>query len=141
MTQEDILPAGGQALIEGVLMRSPNNIAIAVRRPNKKIYVTTERVRQLSKIKVLNLPFIRGIANLCQMMYLGTKALNYSANMALDEEEESMHWSLVVGSIVLALGFGLFMFKFLPLIIAQGFAYVYPAIASNSIIFNAIDGV
>jgi len=72
---------GGQAVIEGVLMKNGNKIAIAIRKPNKQITVKRQRIRSLAKkFKLLGLPFVRGPVNLIEMLFLGIKALNYSAN-------------------------------------------------------------
>ena len=79
---------GGQAVIEGVLMRSKQDIAIAVRKPDRSISVKTEKFVSLSeKFKPFGLPFVRGVFNLFEMMVFGTKALTYSTNESLGEDE------------------------------------------------------
>lgn len=78
---------GGQAVIEGVMMRSPNNIAIAVRKPSGKIVVKKKPYKTLTqRYEKLNVPIVRGIINLFEMMIVGTHAINFSANEAIDEE-------------------------------------------------------
>lgn len=73
---------GGQAVIEGVLMRSPHFYSIAVRKKNKKIINKSGRINSLSdKYKFLKLPFIRGFVVLYESLILGYKALDYSANI------------------------------------------------------------
>ncbi len=142
MGNDQILPAGGQAVIEGVLMMSPHHIAIAVRKPNQEITVKTEKVKSIKdKVRVLRLPVLRGVVNLIEMLVIGTKALNYSANIAVEEEEKEINWIYLVISIVMALFFGIFMFKFLPLLIAQIASSYISILKTNGIAFNLLDGV
>ena len=89
-TPERDLIVGGQAVIEGVMMRTPNAYAIAVRKADGTIVNTAARLPKLSdKYPVLKLPVLRGGAVLVQSMGLGIKALNYSANEAFGEVEEA----------------------------------------------------
>lgn len=82
------LIVGGQAVIEGVMMRTPSAYAIAVRKPDGSIVHTAAALPKWSdKYPILNLPILRGGATLIQSMGLGIKALNYSAAQAFDEEE------------------------------------------------------
>jgi uncharacterized protein YqhQ len=82
------LIVGGQAVMEGVMMRTPSAYAIAVRRKNGSIVSTAERMPKLSdKYPLLKLPFVRGGATLIQSMALGVKALNFSANVAHEDLE------------------------------------------------------
>jgi uncharacterized protein YqhQ len=88
-TSERDLIVGGQAVIEGVMMRTPNAYAIAVRKPDGSIVNTAARLPKWSdKYPILKLPILRGGAVLMQSMGLGIKALNYSANQAMAEETE-----------------------------------------------------
>ena len=139
---------GGQAVIEGVMMRAPQSIAIAVRRPNGEIVVKRELVTPLSKrYPVLNLPIIRGAAALFQSLITGIKALNYSANEAMTEEEkqeqnakeELSSWA-VACSMIVALGFGIGLFFLFPLY-ATKLMTQFNIIADNNIVFNLVDGV
>src|SRR5450756_1067789 len=83
---EDI--AGGQALIEGVMMRHGNKIAAAVRRPDKEIvFQELENIPLTKRYKLLGLMFIRGTITLFEMMFIGIKCLMFSADVALSEEE------------------------------------------------------
>jgi uncharacterized protein YqhQ len=82
------LIVGGQAVIEGVMMRTPNAYAIAVRKQDGSITHTAAALPKWSdKYPVLKMPILRGGATLIQSMGLGIKALNYSAQEAFDEEE------------------------------------------------------
>src|SRR5258708_5888008 len=85
MKEEQII-VGGQAVIEGVMMRAPHSYAVAVRRPDGQIVSKGERLPALGdKYPLLKLPVLRGSAVLIQSMILGIKALNFSANIAFDE--------------------------------------------------------
>ena len=87
---EKDLIVGGQAVIEGVMMRTPSAYAIAVRRPDGTITHTGARLPKWSdKYPFLKLPVLRGAAVLVQSMALGIKALNYSAAEAFNEEAET----------------------------------------------------
>jgi uncharacterized protein YqhQ len=89
-TPERDLIVGGQAVIEGVMMRTPNAYAIAVRKSDGTIVNTAARLPKLSdKYPVLKVPVLRGGAVLVQSMGLGIKALNYSANEAFAQIEEA----------------------------------------------------
>ena len=89
-TPERDLIVGGQAVIEGVMMRTPNAYAIAVRKADGTIVNTAARLPKWSdKYPILKLPVLRGGAVLVQSMGLGIKALNYSANEAFAEAEQA----------------------------------------------------
>lgn len=80
---------GGQAVIEGVMMRGAKGLATAVRTPSGKIQVDVKRIKPITKrYKVLNIPFVRGIFILVDSLIMGIKTLNYSASF-FEEEEES----------------------------------------------------
>lgn len=86
--QKDLI-VGGQAVMEGVMMRTPTAYAIACRKANGEIVTTAETLPKLSdKYKWLNLPVLRGGATLIQSMALGVKALNFSAEVAHGDEAE-----------------------------------------------------
>ena len=81
---------GGQAIIEGVMMRGSKRLATAVRTPSGKIEVKVDRVKPITKrFKVLNIPIIRGAVILIDSLIVGIKTLNYSASFFEDDEEES----------------------------------------------------
>src|ERR1051325_689543 len=89
-TNERDLIVGGQAVIEGVMMRTPNAYAIAVRKPDGTIVNTAAILPKWSdKYPIFKLPILRGSAVLMQSMGLGIKALNYSAGEAFAEQEEA----------------------------------------------------
>ena len=110
------LKIGGQAVIEGVLMKTKRNIAIAVRKNNKKIKIKKQKFKPVSdKYKFLGWPFIRGIVELIEIMVIGVKSLNYSANENIDEKEEKLSSFHLILTILLAFLFAFALFKILPL--------------------------
>ena len=128
MSEQKEIIVGGQAVIEGVMMRAPNSYAVAVRRPDGTIVSRAERLPSLSaKYPILKVPVLRGSAVLIHSMILGVKALNFSANIALGEENseesgsgESQIQSLgAAGSIVTALIFNVMLFVVLPLLLTK----------------------
>src|SRR5262249_14448036 len=115
---------GGQAVMEGVMMRAPHSYCVAVRKPNGEL-ATTERAipRMSEKYPILKYPILRGIGTLAQAMMLGTQALQFSANAALEDENAPANSKPESSSMLLwAMGFSLlaviFVFKFLPLLLA-----------------------
>lgn len=143
---------GGQAVIEGVMMRSPNSVTIAVRKPDGTIEVKKDKYQTITqRIKSLNLPILRGIVNLVEMMFIGTKAINFSAAVSLDEPEDKtdnpskirqfFEGLLFVASFLLAIAFSLFLFKATPLYITTFLESHFTAIQENFFLFNLIDGV
>lgn len=114
---------GGQAVLEGVMMRSPHAWGIAVRKPTGEMVTHSETLERPSeKKKWKGWPVIRGVMTLGQAMVLGFRALRYSANVALDEAQkdekpedkiEISGW-LAAANIALSVGFFIFMYKLLP---------------------------
>lgn len=87
--REDQIIIGGQAVIEGVMMRAPHSYAVAVRRADGAIVTKSEPLPPLAeKYPLLKLPLLRGAAVLVQSMVLGIRSLNFSASVAFDEMEE-----------------------------------------------------
>ena len=81
------ISVGGQAVIEGVMMRAPNALAIAVRKPNGEVAVKEDVWRSLSnRLKFLKWPLIRGSIVFIEALINGFQALSFSANQALEEE-------------------------------------------------------
>ena len=138
---------GGQAVIEGVMMRAPRSMAIAVRRPNGEIVVRKEMVVPLSeRYPVVKLPIVRGAVALFTSLVIGIKALNFSANEAVTEEEkegesdkggELSSWAMA-GTMAVAFGFGICLFFLFPLYLTK---LMTPVIGDNNIVFNLVDGV
>jgi uncharacterized protein YqhQ len=98
---------GGQAVIEGIMMRGAKSLAIAMRAPDQEILIHTEKLGSIYKSKLINIPFLRGLILLWDALVLGTKALTTSANTQTGEDEqlEGPVLYLTVGfSLLLAVG-------------------------------------
>ena len=112
---------GGQAVIEGVMMRSPHSFSVAVRTPDKKILVRESPWESLwDRIRFLKWPFLRGSVVLLETLWNGISALNFSAMHAIPDEEsegqknEPMSKTAITLTIIFAVGFGLALFVALP---------------------------
>jgi len=135
--EEKKLNVGGQAVIEGVMMRSPNYWAVAVRKPNGEIEVKKDKLKALSeKTKFFKMPIIRGVIMLISALVLGIKALNYSASVAFeDEEEENMpDWQIYL-TIGFAFAIAIAVFFVLPLYLTKLMNF------KSYFTFNIVDGV
>ena len=143
---------GGQAVMEGVMMRAPHSYCVAVRKPSGEIVTEEMQLARMSEMyPIFKLPVFRGLGTLYQALKLGGRALRFSANAALDDPKyqtpgkqaappkEMPGWALA-GPIVFSLAFFIFMYKFVPLYAAEKLAKVYPVL-ENQIAFNAVDGV
>lgn len=107
--QDKIITYGGQALIEGVLMRGQKALAIAMRAPTGEIVVHTEKLAGLYQSKITKIPFARGVLLLWDALGLGMKALTRSANLQTGEDEKLEGPALYLTmSLSLTLGIGLF---------------------------------
>jgi uncharacterized protein YqhQ len=139
--EEDRIRVGGQAVIEGVMMRSPNSMAVAVRRPNGEIVVKRERLNFFSEKKFLSkIPLIRGVINLISALILGMKALNFSANQSLEEKQEVSSWTMGL-TFGFALCFGVFLFFIIPLFLTKWLRFIIPTVSTSGILFNLVDGI
>lgn len=161
---------GGQAVLEGVMMRSPHAWGIAVRKPSGEIASHCEPLdRPSEKHKWLAWPFVRGLVTLGQAMSLGFRALKFSANVLLagmaqeerketkkasvpassasmssepsaDEKAPELSGGLIAINMIISVGFFIVMYKFLPLAATTELNRHLPALGNN-ILFNLVDGV
>lgn len=128
---------GGQAVIEGVMMRSKNFWAVSVRKPDKTI--STKLFKEApasSKNKILGFVFIRGIVSIISSMALGFRALSYSVNEATDSEIKFSKKEMII-SILVAVLFVVGVFFVLPTLIGRTFSQLFP----NNIIYNLMEGL
>ena len=103
-SEEPSLAFGGQALIEGVMIRSRKHVVMCVRQPNNEILTHVEELNPISqRYKVLRLPLLRGIVALIETLYLGVKGIYFSANAVLEEEEAFTYKEFAI-AITMALG-------------------------------------
>ena len=148
---EDIL-VGGQAVIEGVMMRTPHAYAVAVRRRDGSIEVRKEFVRRLSEVwKPISWPVIRGFAVMCQALYLGLRTLNFSftiASMDAEAGEEAKKPKARKGGdvvpVLLSMGsaavIAVLLFILAPLWITTWLKGYFAAV-HNWVVFNLVDGL
>jgi len=109
MTNEKLPSYGGQALIEGILMRGKYNLAAAFRDPNGDIIIEKEKLTGIYTSKIGKVPFLRGLVVLWDALGLGTKYLTISANIQSEEDEKIEGASLYISlGISLAIGIGIF---------------------------------
>lgn len=141
------MQVGGQAVIEGVMMRAPGSVATAVRRANGDIVVKQEKYSSVTeRYKLLNLPIIRGAVGLVDMMYLGIRTLNFSAEIAMIDVQDQENPSgsngaqktpsklAMAGTLVLALALGVGIFLVLPIFLTtQVFHFEQSAFAFNMV--------
>ena len=140
---------GGQAVIEGVMMRAPRSLTVAVRKAKGEITVKRKDIRPASdRFPFLKLPLFRGVVALVEALIYGISALNFSANEALSEESskeaskenELSSWALA-GIMAVSLGLGVFLFFILPLYLTHLASYWVPLLNRNSLSFNMVDGI
>ncbi len=138
---------GGQAVMEGVMMRAPHSYCVAVRKPSGEIVSEEMPVARLSeKYPWLKYPMMRGLGTLGQAMSLGVRALKFSANAALDDgapekgkPTEVTSWMMAV-QVIFSVAFFLVVYKLIPLKLTETLSHWQPAI-KGQIAFNAVDGV
>jgi uncharacterized protein YqhQ len=145
--QEESLAIGGQAVIEGVMMRGPKGIAIAVRKSNGEIALKNDPFQPITKrIKWLNIPIFRGAILLVETMYIGVKALSFAGDIAMEEElknnpaenkpKNKKLDNLWMGlTILFALAAGMAIFFYIPLLLTELFGF------QSGLLFNLVDGV
>ena len=142
---------GGQAVFEGVMMRTPHAWGITVRKPTGEMVSHSEALaRPSEKHKWMAWPVVRGVVTLGHAMMLGFRALKFSANVALaemtgdpksgdpSEKVEISGWMATV-NILFSLGFFILFYKFLPLLAATGLKHSFPSL-NNRVLFNLVDG-
>ena len=144
---------GGQAVMEGVMMRAPHSYCVAVRKPNGEIVTEEMPLARISEqYPIFKYPILRGVGTLYQALKLGGRALKFSAAAAIedpsqqpspnspkDPPKEIPSW-VVAGPIVFSLAFFIFMYKFVPLFLVTRLENLYPMLHGR-IAFNLADGL
>lgn len=152
---------GGQAVMEGVMMRTPHSYCVAVRKSDGSIVTEESPLAKLSEKHVYwKWPVLRGVGTLGQAMWLGVKALKFSANVAaadMAEQEAKQEgtdaakvdrksssgeipgWAMAL-NLVVSFAFFIFMYKFLPLLLTTQLENYFPSI-HNQVVFNVVDGI
>ncbi|NMB08911.1 MAG: DUF1385 domain-containing protein [Tissierellia bacterium] len=143
---------GGQALIEGIMMRGPKDVAIAVRKPNGEIVVKNEELNTLGmRYKFFALPFIRGVVGLIESMLLGINSLMYSAEFfeeEIEEEEEKEYFLEKVFKdkadtveIIITLALSLLLTIGLFILLPSFFTNLFKNKVESPFVFNIIEGL
>ncbi len=142
---------GGQALIEGVMMKNGSTIAISVRKPEGDIETSVTQTKKLFEQPFFKLPLVRGVVELIKAMVIGIKALTYSAEFYMEDDEEPSKFEkwvkatfkekadsvLIAVSIVLAFGMAFLMFGVLPAFLAG----LLRSAIHNTIVLSLIEGI
>src|SRR5437868_6409563 len=146
---EETTLVGGQAVMEGVMMRSPHAWGIAIRKPDGSMTVHSEGLEKLSeKHKWMGWPVVRGVVTLGQAMMLGFRALQFSANQFLEEEQKDVPkeeqvkisgW-VAAANIFLSVGFLIVAYKWLPLLLTTKLSHQFGAL-NNRFGFGLVDGL
>jgi uncharacterized protein YqhQ len=132
--EEPSLAFGGQAVIEGVMIRSKKHMVVCVRQPNDEILTNVKEIKSVSeRHKVARLPFLRGIVALFETLYLGVQGLYFSANASLEEEEEKLSTKEIVFALAIAMTLAIFLFSILPF-------FLTTLLNFGGLIFNIVEG-
>ncbi|MDI3547314.1 MAG: hypothetical protein PWR10_966 [Halanaerobiales bacterium] len=132
------LQYGGQAVIEGVMMRGKNKVAIAVRKSPENIVLKEMRLKPLGeKLPFLKWPFIRGVVALVSSLIIGIKSLTFSASQVAEEEDEEITPLEMFISILISFGLAILLFVALP----AGIVALIQSFINLNIILNLIEGI
>ena len=127
---------GGQAVIEGVMMRGRKTRVTAVRRPSGGLALDIQPLPTIYSGRMRRTPLIRGIIVLIEAMVLGIKSLLYSANVSLEDEEEKISGGLVWALVVVSLTFAVALFFMAPLFLTK----LFDPYINSSLVFHLIEG-
>jgi uncharacterized protein YqhQ len=126
---------GGQAVMEGVMMRGKKTLVTAVRHPKGNIVTNMQMLAPLYTGTARRAPFLRGVIIMIESLILGIKSLMYSANIALDEEEEKVSGGVIWVMLIVAMAIVVTLFFIVPLLLTRLLNI------ESSILFNLVDGV
>jgi hypothetical protein len=128
---------GGQAVIEGVMMRGQRSMAVAVRSPSGQVHVSTKPISN-SQTGIRKVPFVRGVIVLVESLVLGIGALFESANISLGEEDQKISGPLLWGTLAASFAFAAAVFFVIPLLVTD--SLVDPHI-NSSVLSNLVEGI
>lgn len=132
----DKITIGGQAVIEGVMMRGPKLVATAVRTPDKRIELEVKDVNSISdRFPILKKPMLRGCVSLGESLVMGIRSLSYSAKMA-GEEDEQLTDKELAGTIFFAFAMAAVLFVAIP----TGAAKLFHFITEDPVFLNLMEG-
>ena len=139
--KQESLAVGGQAVMEGVMMRNGKQLAIAVRKPDEEVVTTVLPWRVLMNAPWAKKPWLRGFPVLLETMVNGIRALNLSASLAAEAEGEPIKpWQMVL-TMAVALGLALLLFVVVPHLLTLGLGYFSLAGAVEGFSFHLWDGL
>lgn len=126
---------GGQAVIDGVMMRGQKTLVTAVRHPRGEVVTDIQTLSPMYSGAARRMPFVRGVIVMIESLVLGIKSLMFSANVSLEEEEEKVSGGMIWLILILALGMVVGLFFILPLLLTR-LLHI-----QSSILFNLVDGL
>ncbi len=137
------IKVGGQAVIEGIMMRAPRTFTVVVRRPDGNLSVREDRwYSPMERWPLLKRPFLRGCIVLYEALFNGIQALTYSAREALGEEEEQLGPWAIAGTIAIAIAGAIMLFVVIPHFATLWIGVLFEAdLGVRSVWFHVIDGV
>ena len=136
---------GGQAVLEGVMIRGQKHMAVAVRRPNGAIAIQERPLATLYTGAVRRIPLLRGVVVLVETLSLGMRALSYSANVNMEDpeadpnsevESEELGKGAIASMLLMSFGFAIALFFLLPLFASRPFEGMF----GNDILSNIVEG-
>ncbi len=128
---------GGQAVIEGVMMRGRDRVAISVRQPDGKLSIITQPLAGVSRGRLRETPVARGLITLGETLILGTRALLHSAQIAAAEEGEKISPFVLGGTVAVSLGFAVALFFVVPLVATR---YLIEPYINSSLLSVVLEG-
>ncbi len=128
---------GGQAVMEGVMIRGQRNMSVAVRRPDGSIALLCTPLSQLFTGRLRRVPLVRGVIALIETLTLGMRALTYSANVGVEAEGEELGSWAVAGMIAIALVFGVGLFFLIPVFASRSLE----GWLGSDLLTNLIEGI
>jgi len=130
---------GGQAVIEGVMIRGKETVAISVRQPNGQLSVVKQPLASIYKGRLRQIPLIRGVIVLIETLALGTQSLLHSAQVAVAEEgEQRIPTAVLWGTVAVSLALGVALFFMLPLFATR---YLIDPYIESALLSNLFEGL
>jgi len=130
---------GGQAVIDGVMIRGKEGVAVSVRQPNGELNVMRQPLASIYKGRLREMPLVRGIIALVETLVLGTQSLLHSAQVAAAEEgEEKIPKALLWGTVAVSLALGVALFFMVPLFATR---YLIDPYIGSALLSNVFEGL
>ena len=136
--EDRIITYGGQAVIEGVMMRGKQNAAIAMRAPDESIVIHQEELGEIYRSRLLNIPFLRGMIMLWDALGMGLRALTISANTQTGEDEKIEGPQLIL-TLIVSLAFAIGLFFLLPALAGHLFSLL--PFEASAWVGNLVEGL